>query len=390
MADDRFERIVRSPLEYQFGTDKQGAYAQQVVKELEGKSNLLMDATYMPTSEDTRHRGRRNEELRETAVTVASDEGHVFSEGTHEVEYTTEIGMIADGCKFNEIQEKNAQAQAVAERNRLDISSAIESVNRLDAKLTVYGNTQDWNNGVADPRAWNGFGYYTRKITDRTKFERNYYAGINPFEAKDLCLTLDNQAGAEKKLTTTQEAAAAFGSIYAVVWGTNFVSKLYPKNSMTMGIDTKVSQPATVLFESKDRGIKEWMEERYIAFEKSSGVNVHDRFGLIRVANICFTGNLDHDNEELDRLIANMGFVEEVLAKKGITSQVKFYAPTPLIRKMREVRAKNGNQKNVVYNIAGIDNYGQKFGIMAENFYLNDNYLLTPEFQMTITEKMVH
>ena len=54
-----FERVVRSPLEFTFKDDQNGKYAQQVAKELEGKSNLLMDATYMPTNEDTRHRGRR-------------------------------------------------------------------------------------------------------------------------------------------------------------------------------------------------------------------------------------------------------------------------------------------------------------------------------------------
>lgn len=388
-----FERVVRSPLEFTFKDDDNGKYAQIVTKELEGKSNLLMDATYMPTSEDTRHRGRRDESFKDSAQTVASDEGHVWSEGTHENEYTVELGLIDDGCKFNSIQEGNAPSRDVVETERNDISRTIESINRKDAYLTVYGSQ------LADPKAWNGLAYYTRKVTNRSTFENKYYAGKNPFEGKDLCLTLDNQADAtttsNTKLSVTH--GSIFSSIYAVVWGQNTVAKLYPKESSSYGIETDVSPESVVVVNNR------WHKERYIAFRKSSGVNVANRFGLIRIANInmdkvvyaasdtSHSTPLTHDvKEEYERLCINMAFVEEILAKAGLAGGVKFYAPVPLIRKMREARALgNASQSNIYYSIPGVEQAGQIHGLMANEFYLNDNYLITPEFQMIHTEAFV-
>lgn len=375
-----FERIVRSPLEFTFADDRNGKYAQQVAKELEGKSNLLMDATYMPTSEDTRHKGRRDESFKDTAQTVASDEGHVWSEGTHENEYTVELGLIDDGCKFDSLQEGNAPSRDVAETRRKDITNTIESLNRKDAYLTVYGNQ------LSDPKAWNGLAYYTRKITNRTNFETAYYAGQNPFEGKDLCLTLDNQAGATTALTAA--AGNIFGSIYAVVWGIEGVSKLYPKESSSYGIEVEESLKNLVVVNNK------WHTYDLIAFRKASGVNVANRFGLIRVANINFdatVGGTAHDcKEEYERLCKNMAFVEEVVTKAGFASGVKFYAPVPLIRQMREARALgNASQSQIFYSIGGVEQAGQVHGLMAKEFYLNDNYLITPEFQMVRTESFV-
>ena len=341
----------------------------------------------MPTNEDTRHRGRRDESFKDDAVTVASDEGHPWTEGTHESEYTVELGLIANGCKFDSLQEANAPNEDVVRLEREDITKTIETLNRKDAYLTVYGNQ------MTDPKAWNGFTYYTRKKTNRSTFETKYYAGQNPFEGDDLCLTLDNQDGATSALTAA--AGNVFGSIYAVVWGPNYVSKLYPKASASYGIETEVS-PETIVYNAANN---RWHKQRFIAFRKGSAVNVADRFGLIRIANICMdteigTGGTKQTGrdikEEYERLCKNMAFVEEVLQKKGIASQVKFYAPVPLIRKMRTARALGTvSQNNIFYSIGGVEQAGQIHGIMANDFYINDNYLVTPEFQMLQTESFV-
>lgn len=375
---------MRGPLEFTFKDDQNGKFAQQVAKELEGKSNLLMDATYMPTNEDTRHRGRRDESFKDDAVTVASDEGHPWTEGTHESEYTVELGLIANGCKFDSLQEANAPNEDVVRLEREDITKTIETLNRKDAYLTVYGNQ------MTDPKAWNGFTYYTRKVTNRSTFETKYYAGQNPFEGDDLCLTLDNQDGATSALTAA--AGNIFGSIYAVVWAPNYVSKLYPKASASYGIETEVS-PETIVYNAANN---RWHKQRFIAFRKGSAVNVADRFGLIRIANInmdATVGGNAHDCvEEYARLCKNMAFVEELLQKKGVAQAVKFYAPVPLIRKMRAARAIGSGtpiQSNIFYSIGGVEQAGQIHGIMANEFYINDNYLVTPEFQMLQTESFV-
>lgn len=379
-----FESAVRTPLEFTFKDDFQGKSAQQVVKELDGKSNLLMDAVYMKSSEDTRHRGRRNEYVKNTAVTVASDEGNPYSAGGHENEYVTELGLVADGCKFDSIEENNAPNRDVVSLERQDITDTIESLNRKDAYMTVYGDQR------TDPKGWNGLAYFTRKITNRATFEANYYAGINPFEAKDLCLTLDNQAGATTPLTSAENGR--FGSIWAVVWDKNYVSKLVPKESDTYGIETEVSPVTTVWNDDNTR----WHTQRMIAWKKGSGVNVHNRFGLIRIANCNFypktSQNASHDVvEEYERLCQNMAFIEEIYLKLGITAKVKFYCPTPFIRQIKAARAlaSTPRQPQIIYSIPGVGQAGQIHGIVADELYINDNYLVRPEFQMLNTENFV-
>lgn len=385
-----FERIVRSPLEYSFDSTPEGGFAQQIVKELEGKSNILMDATYMPSSEESRHKGRRNiEPMKNTAVTLASDEGDAFSANGHDVEYSVELGAVGDGCKYNSIQQRNAKNADVIAKERQDIDDTIDSINRKDAFLTVYGNSEAVTGASVDPKGWSGFAYYTRKVTDYDTFQSNYYAGKNPFEGVDMCLTLDNQRGAKKALTATELAEAKFSSIYAVVWGANNVAKLYPKNSMNMGIETEIYEPQTVVYAPRDNtSASRLYKEGYIAFRKVSGVNVHDRFSLIRLANIRFTDSQAQREEEIKRIIENMAFVEEILLKKGFAGGVKFYAPIPLIRQMRVTRY-NDAQQGVIYSGANLNQIGTRSGLVGTEFYLNDNYLITPEFQMLNTENFV-
>lgn len=378
-------KLARTPLEFSFGSDKQGAYAQQITRELDGKSNLLMDAVYMPSSEDTRHKIRRDESTLDTAITVASDQGHPTSAGGHQEETYVELGLVADGCEFDSIQEENAPSNDVAMLNRQDISDKIESVHRKDAYMTVYGDR------TKDPKGWDGLAYYTRQITARNTFESNFYAGKIPFEGEDLCLTLDNQADATTALTSA--AGSVFSSIYAVVWDPKYVAKIYGKESKTYGISTYVS-PETTVQVPDETGRMFWHTKRMISFRKQSGVSVGNRFGLIRVANICFDKLAGRTNailkEEYERLCTNMAFVEEIYQKLGIAQKVKFYAPESLIRKMRTTRALgNAPQSQVFYSIPGVEQAGQIHGIMAKEFYLNDNYLITPEFQMLGTEAFV-
>ena len=389
-----FERIVRSPLEYSFQNDDNGAFAQQIVKEMERTSNILMDATYMPTSEDSRHRGYRDEDdMKNTAVGLASDEGDAYSENGHEVMYSTEIGRIGDGCKYNSIQRRNALSADVVERERMDISNTIEGINRTDAFITVYGNSKaitGETKAAVNPKLWKGLAYYTRKISDRDKFEDDFYANKNPFKAwkaDDLCLAIDNRIGDTNALAS----GTKFASIYAVVWGMDQIAKLYPKNSMSMGIETEVYEPATVLYTPKDAvgGEKRLYKEGYISFNKYSGVNVHDRFGLIRLANIYFDETSpDQMKAEYARVVKNMAFIEEVMAHKGWTGSVKYYCPEALIRKMRIARYLDG-QEHVVYLDNNIGQIGQRHGLAGSQFILNDGVALTPEFMMSMKEDKV-
>ena len=388
-----FERIVRSPLEYSFQNDDNGAFAQQIVKEMERTSNILMDATYMPTSEDSRHRGYRDEEgMKDSAVGLASDEGDAYSENGHEVMYSTEIGRIGDGCKYNSIQRRNALPADVVERERMDISKTIEGINRTDAFITVYGNSKAIANEAkagVNPKLWKGLAYYTRKISDLKQFEDNFYANKNPFKewkVDDLCLAMDNRRG-----DNASYSGKKFSSIYAVVWGMDQISKLYPKNSMSMGIETEVYEPATMVYTPKDAigGEKRLYKEGYVSFNKFSGVNVHDRFGLIRLANIYLDEESpDQMKAEYERIVKNMAFIEEVMAHKGFTGSVKYYCPEALIRKLRIARYLNG-QEHVVYLDNNLGQIGQRHGLAGSQFILNDGVALTPEFMMSMNEDKV-
>lgn len=390
-----FERIVRSPLEYSFDSKTDdGVYGQQIVKEMERTSHILMDATYMPSNEDSRHRGKRDEEsAKMTAVTLASDEGDAISGNGHTTEYTVELGTIGDGCKYNSIQRRNAHAEDVLAKERQDISNTIEGINRFDSFLTVYGNSEaianDTRCGI-DKKAWKGMAYYTRKLMDYDKFISDYYANRNPFVATkvdDLCLTLDNQ---RTNTNTTAYKENAYSSIYAVVWGTDALAKLYPKNSMSMGIETEVYDPSTVQYVPRDNAdATRLYKEGYITFRKTSGLNVHDRFGLIRLANIQFDPtNADQMKAEMKRIVENMALIEEILGHKGWQNRVKFYAPESLIRTMRIARYLDG-QPQVIYADNRLDQIGQRHGLAGDTFILNDNFAITAEYQMQNNEKKV-
>ncbi len=387
-----FESVVRNPLDYSFDSAGNGAFAQQIVKEIEGHSNILLDATYMATSEDSRHRGKRDtEELRKTSVTVASDEGDVFSDSGHTSEYETEIGSIADGCKYNSIQERNAHDSDVATLKRIDISNKIAGLNDHDAFLTVYGNSANVDDSWAnvDPKGWNGFAYYTRKLSDFGAFRDSFYARKNPFVdtgLKDLCLSIDNHRTTDSSAYTAEK----FSSIYAVVWGADAVSKLFPKNSNSLGINTTIYEPQTVQYAPRDNtNAIRLYKEGYITFRKDSGVNVHDRFGLIRLANIQFDESSESQmKDEYKRLVENLSFMVNVIRMKGWANRVKWYCPLALIDQIRIARYLDG-QANVVYIDSQLNEIGQRHGLTGDRVKIMDGCELTGELQMSNLEKEI-
>lgn len=390
-----FERIVRAPLEYAFDGTEQGQYAQQIVKEMETVTNILVDATYMPASEDSIHVGKRDEEsIKETAVGLASDEGDAFSGNGHTVEYETRLGKIGDGCKFNSIQRRNAKASDVAEKERDDISKTIEGINRADAFITVYGNSKALSNdhkyAAVDRKLWKGFAYYTRKLSDYDEFMASYDAGNNPFakfKEDDLCFVIDNQ---RTNKNTSAYKAGKYASIYAVVWDVNAVSKLYPQNGGNIGIETEVYEPGTVIYNPKDNaGSQRIFKEGYITFNKHSGVNVHNRFGLIRLANIQFDDeNADQMKAEYKRLVENMALIENIMADRGFTGRVKYYGASKLLRQMRLARYLDG-QPGVQYSDTDLSNIGQRHGLVGAPFILNDGTVISPDPQILTIENAV-
>ena len=390
---DPFERIVRSPLEYSFDNTEAGQYAQQIVKEMETVTNILVDATYMPASEDSIHIGKRDEEsVKETAVGLASDEGDAFSGNGHTVEYETRLGIIGDGCKYNSIQRRNAKPQDVVEKERKDISDTIEGVNRADAFITVYGNSKALANNhkyaASNRKFWKGLAYYTRKLSDYDAFMGAYDAGNNPFAAMkedDLCFVLDNHRN-----DATTYAEGKFSSIYAVVWDINAVSKLYPNSGANLGIETEIYEPGTVVYNPKDDASAQRLyKEGYITFRKSSGVNVHNRFGLIRLANIQFDETSESQQKaEYRRLVENMALIETIMSDRGFSGKVKYYASSKLLRQMRIARYLDG-QPGVHYTDTDLSNLGQRHGLVGAPFILNDGTVITPDPQILTVEKAV-
>lgn len=395
MAADPFERIVRAPLEYTFDSSDEGQMSQQLVKEMETVTNILVDATYMPSSEDSIHTGKRDEEsIQETAVGLASDEGDAFSEGGHGVEYETRLGKIGDGCKYNSIQRRNAKPAEVAEKEAKDIEDKMKGLNRADAYVTVYGNSKALSNNhkyaAIDRKLWKGFAYYTRKLSNFDDFMQAYDSGINPFRGwkeDDLCFCIDNHRGIDISAYTEGK----YSSIYAVVWGVNEVAKLYPQNSGSMGIETEIYEPGTVVYNPKDgdSGTKRLYKEGYVTFTKHSGVNVHNRFGLIRLANIQFDETSEAQQKaEYRRLVENMALIETMMADRGFSGAVKYYAPSKLIRQMRIARYLDG-QPGVHYADSDIGNIGSRHGLVGTPFVLNDGTVITPDPQILTIEKAV-
>jgi len=379
-----------SILDYEFGLDEQGQSAKRVCTEIEGVSQLLLDAPVLEANGRFEHIARRDNEICESAMTVAYDDGIPSGTNTHMEEHSARMGKIADGKEYSSIQEENARDPKADELRQ--IKKTVQGLNRKDAKMTIYGGT----GSRIDPKGWNGLASYTNKIwtsADLSHADKLISEGKTPFvnddtysHGGDNCITIDNQMDKHDRGNAT---ADRFASIFAVAWGEDGVCKIFPMGmGATAGIKTTVMPWERVKYTDPVTNRELNYMARFTGFEKFGGLFVQNRFSLMRLANINLAWAVKSKawEEEMEAVQYNMTILEKYLTDAKMTN-VKFYAPSELIRQLKVWRAEHTQQVNI-YNQTANANLGKINGFV-QPFVMNDNVIIQPEFAMEITESAI-
>jgi hypothetical protein len=373
-----------SILEYEFANDFQGESAKRVVTEVEGVSNLLLDAPVMEANGRFEHIARRDNEICESAITLAYDDGLPTGDNTHMEEHSARMGRVGDGKEYSDIQERLSRDPQADELRQ--IQKTAQGLIRKDALMTIYGGT----GSLVDAKGWNGLAFYTNKIWDSKALsdaDAKIAACKTPFEG-DNCICISNQMGSTSKRSSKSSklAQAKYGSIFAVAWGQDGVMKIFPLGMAgTAGIETHVMPWQRVKYTDAATGRELNYMARFTGFDKYSGVFVQNRFSLMRLANIYLGWDVKSDEweEEMEAVQYNMTLLEKYLTDAGM-SNVKFYAPSELIRQLKVWRAEHTTQVNI-YREATQANLGKPNGFIGE-FVINDSVVLYPEFMLKTNE----
>lgn len=373
-----------SILEYEFAQDFQGESAKKVVTEIKGVSQMLLDAPVMEANGRYEHIARRDNEICESAMTLAHDDGLPSGQNTHMEEHSARMGRIGDGKEYSDIQESLSRNPKEDELRQ--IRKTAQGINRKDAKMTIYGGTGSF----VDPKGWNGLAFYTNKIwtkKDLSDADDLISQGKTPFVG-DRCIAISNQMDATNDRTkeTAKLAKSRYASIFAVAWGEDGVMKIFPAGmGATAGIKTIQMPWARVKYTDPVDGVEKNYMARFTGFEKHGGLFVNNRFSLMRLANI-YTGWDVKSNaweEEMEAVQYNMTILEKYLTDAGMYN-VKFYAPSELIRQLKVWRAEHTQQVNI-YREAGAANLGKPNGFVGE-FIMNDSVVIYPELELMTSE----
>lgn len=374
------QSMYPSILEYEFAQDFQGESAKKVVSEISGVSQMLLDAPVMEANGRYEHIARRDNEICESAMTLAYDDGLPSGTNTHMEEHSARMGRIGDGKEYSDIQEglsRNPQEDELRQ-----IRKTAQGINRKDARMTIYGGTGT----LVDPKGWNGLAFYTNKIwasKDLTRADNLIAQGKTPFEG-DRCIAISNQMDATSD--RANPTANKYGSIFAVAWGEDGVMKIFPMGmGATAGIKTTQMPWARKTYTDPVTGVEMNYMARYTGFEKYGGVFVNNRFSLMRLANINLGWAIKSNawEEEMEAVQYNMTIIEKYLTDAGMKN-VKFYAPSELIRQLKVWRAEHTQQVNI-YREAGAANLGKPNGFVGE-FIMNDSVVINPELELRTTE----
>lgn len=369
-------------LDVKFPENEYGQFQKSVVEEIKQTSVMNSQAGMLEATHTDQNKGSRDTELDNTAYNMDLDEGFHATKMTAKSEYTCIIGRTGNAKSF-EMQgdgeyDKSAYAMKIAE----DLKKCTDGLNRKEANALIYGNQN------TDSKSFNGLAYYTSRLTDLTTFQNKMENFENPF-TDDQCVCIDNQRNvtATNALTEDELSQAKFASIYAIVWGRENVAKLFPRGDVG-GIGIRKDDtlpPYRKEYTDPVDNIVKFRWYRDVTMSKFTGVNVANRFSLIRIANIRMDRNGDAFTEEMERIEDSGALVQYILNKAGLSGMAMWYAPEMLVNQLKKFRKLGVTQVN--YMDAGAGNTGKPHGIMPEiPFYLNDsvelqkeNYLLTNE-----------
>ena len=361
----------------QFDGSEASAIAKQIVDEMKWTSIMNDEASVMEASGLFEHKAYRDNELDNGAEFVAYEEGFARSDFTHNEEFSVQMGRIVESKSYRGNQtryDKEAEAQRLAR----DLKKVADAINRKDARALVYG-------GVDDLKSYNGLASFTDTLYDITEVYRAIEHDKLPFKGKNSCITIDAmQFDADNAVDPTDGFS---GSIFAVVWGPDYVSKLYPHaDTVSYGINMTTHFGEKYEYTDEITGVTRHGFEDIYDFEKFTGLWVGNRWGLIRIANInCNPAQTIKQWEaQLKRVEEAASHAMRLFDHAGLANRASWYTNGTLVQKFKQLRA-----DKQVY-VAGVSAQGQPMNMaMQTPFMLLDSVPLKHELTMTQFERVV-
>ena len=122
MLNGKFPTIF----DYEDAADKTSSV---IIDEIKGQSQLVLDASVIPTSAGFRHEIKRVIEKKYDAKTAAFDEGYVASGGTRKMKVAFETMRVTDAKEFDELTQRLTSDKGKAEMASR-ITNIIDSIIR--------------------------------------------------------------------------------------------------------------------------------------------------------------------------------------------------------------------------------------------------------------------
>lgn len=388
MADQSdFLLGYRTLAEVEFDGSQEARDAKAIIDEMKFTSVINADACVMEANGLFEHKAYRDNEVDKHAEFVAFDEGYATSPMTHDEMFSVQMGRIIESKEFASNQTRYNKA-AESERRARDIKKTIDAINRKDARSLVYGGTARPINGVQnaiDFKEYDGLASFTSAKTDLGAFWTALDNDECPFTHKHQCITIDAKDFVPSSGVQATDGNA--GSIFAVVWSPDYVSKIYPKgDTVSYGITMKTKYDELAEYMDNVKGVQRHYYRDLIDLEKYTGLWVGNRFGIIRIANINMSASQTEAQwkAQLDAVEAAAAEALRIQDHAGVQGMAKWYTNGALLNKFKQLRA-----HNQVY-VAGVSAQGQPQNIGMQNpFMLLDSVQLFNEATMTSFEKLV-
>lgn len=367
----------------EFDDSQQAGIAKQIINEMQFSSIMNTEASVMEANGLFEHKAYRDNELDNGAEHVAFEEGYGTSTFTNDEMFSVQMGRIVESKTYRKNQTR-FNSSAEAQRLARDLKKVGDAINRKDARCLVYGGTDSVVGRQFNAKEYNGLASFTSNTYDL----RDVYKAIDedrlPF-TNGSCITIDARNYGPSGAVDALDGQA--GSIFVVVWGDDYVSKLYPNgDNVSYGINMNVHYDQKFEYTDRITGVTRHGFEDIYDFEKFTGLWVGNRWGLMRIANINLSASQTDAQwkAQLERVEEAASHALRLYDYAGLTGRTSWYTNGALVQKFKQLRSNN------LVRVAGVSQQGQPINIgMDIPFYLLDSVALKNELTMSQFERLV-
>lgn len=320
--------------DYEDAADKTSSV---IIDEIKGQSQLVLDASVIPTSAGFRHEIKRVIEKKYDAKTAAFDEGYVASGGTRTMKVAFETMRVTDAKEFDQLTQRLTSDQGKAEM-AARIANIIDSIIRKKDECLLYGGIPH-PDGSVDAKEVPGFASYLDEISDYDAMVSKWENGECPF-SNENCMAIDNQDGAstsDASAVTDKQDERVWTSIYGFAFGREGAGTTYPANLPIAGYGMSYKMGLHEKTEDKYDGILKHRDYDLVTGEAAFGCYVANRFSLTGLRNI-YLGHASKEDrfDEMYRVEQNLIKLADwfSLGETGMT--MRFYTNRFLVHQLAE------------------------------------------------------